>query len=129
MGDAGQDFFEKVQFTENEVIFDEGQPGDGAYMITSGTVAIRKGVRGSNPHTLADLGKGEIIGEMALADGSPRMAAAVATSEVMAIKISCEAFNQRLETMDPTMQAIMRLMMKRVRNMVNEFMGRAAGGH
>ncbi len=91
-------------------------------MITDGTVSIRKGVRGSNPHTLAQLNKGEIIGEMALADGSPRMASAVATSEVTAIRISCEAFYNRLETMDPTMQGVMKLMMKRVRDMAAEFM-------
>lgn len=123
MGDAGENTeFEKIKFVVNQVIFEEGEAGDGAYMITEGTVAIRKGVRGSNPHTLAELNKGEIIGEMALADGSPRMASAVATSEVTAIRISCDAFYNRLETMDPTMQGVMKLMMKRVRDMAAEFM-------
>lgn len=123
MGDAGENTeFEKIKFVVNQVIFEEGEAGDGAYMITEGTVAIRKGVRGSNPHTLAELNKGEIIGEMALADGSPRMASAVATSEVTAIRISCDAFHNRLETMDPTMQGVMKLMMKRVRDMAAEFM-------
>lgn len=120
--------FLEVEFTENTVIFEEGDPGDAAYLIVQGHVEIRKGMRTSNPQTLADLNHGDVFGEMALFDDRPRMAEAIARSPVKVIAIRREEFDRRLETVDPVMRSITRYLVKRVRNMADEFIKRKDPG-
>ena len=116
--------FKKVEFSANSIIFNEGDPGDAAYMIRSGRVEIRKGARTSNPQTLAEVGKGDVVGELALFDERPRMASAVCLTDVVAIRISRDKFHQLMSTMDPAMEGIVLTMVKRVRDMADEFMRR-----
>jgi CRP-like cAMP-binding protein len=63
------------EYRQDEVIFLEGQPGLGMYIIQEGTVEI---VAGSDKCRLAELCSGEFFGELALLDDSPRTAAAIA---------------------------------------------------
>ena len=116
--------FSKIDFSPNQVIFNEGESGDAAYMIRSGRVEIRKGTQSSNPQTLAELGKGDVIGEMALFDARPRMASAVCLTDVVTIRISRDKFLELMSTMDPAMESIVLTMVKRVREMADEFMRR-----
>ena len=112
--------FNRATFEQNSLLFDEGQTGDAAYLITGGEVEIRIGVRGESPRTLARRGKGAIIGEMALFDNRPRMAAAIAMTPVETIKISRDEFRNRLEEMDPVMRSILVVLVKRLRQMNDE---------
>ena len=58
-------------------IFQEGDPGDVMYVVQDGIVDICK--QGANgPIQLTSVGKGEIFGEIALVDKSPRTASATA---------------------------------------------------
>ena len=120
----GPSALEVISFTANTTIFDEGDPGDAAYIIRSGRVEIRKGTHGSDPVKLAELGKGDVLGELALFDGRPRMASAVALTDVTAIRMSREDFLDRLSTMDTAMKGIVLTMVSRVRKMSDEFMRR-----
>ena len=95
--------FAEMTFAEGSAIFEEGDEGDAAYPIHDGRVEIRKGTRSSGPQKLAVLRKGDGLGKLALFDGRPRMAGAIALTEVKAIRISGEEFLVRLATMDPSM--------------------------
>ena len=106
------------------MIFEEGEPGDAAYLIARGQVEIRKGMKSSNPQTLAVLTKGDIFGEMALFDDSPRMAEAMAKTNVELIAIRRDEFNRRLDTIDPVIKTISVYLVSRVRQMANDFMKR-----
>lgn len=116
--------FESIRLDENKVVFEEGEPGDAAYMIVQGQVEIRKGMKSSNPQTLAVLGRNDIFGEMALFDESPRMAEAVTRSRVELIAIRRGEFHKRLDSIDPVMRSITIYLVNRVRSMANEFMKR-----
>lgn len=116
--------FETVRHGENKVIFEEGDPGDAAYLIVRGQVEIRKGMKTSNPHTLAVLSSNDIFGEMALFDDSPRMAEAVSRTPVELVAIKRDEFNRRLDTIDPVMKTISVYLVNRVRHMADEFMKR-----
>lgn len=116
--------FKRLTVEANSLIFDEGEPGDAAYLICNGLVEIRKGVHGSNPLTLATLGKGETLGELALFDDRPRMAAAVAVRRTELAAISRDEFQERMKSMDPVLRRIILIMIKRVRRMTDEFMMR-----
>jgi CRP-like cAMP-binding protein len=121
---AKKSAFKKVDFAAHTVIFEEGAAGDAAYMIRSGRIDIRKGTQSSNPQTLAELGKGDVIGELALFDDRPRMASAVCLTDVVCIRISRDKFHELMSTMDPAMESIVLTMVKRVRDMADEFMRR-----
>ena len=119
--DAG---YSTACFAANSVIFNEGDPGDAAYVIRSGTVEIRKGMRGDHPLRLAELREGDVLGELALFDDRPRMAAAVAMTDVETIRMPRKAFLEKVAGMDPGMRGIVLTMVGRVRTMADEFMRR-----
>jgi len=108
--------FDRVHFAKDEVIFEENDMGDAAYLIVRGNVEIRKSVRSKTPKVLGYLGRGDVFGELALFDNSPRMAEAWAKSNVEAICISRKEFLARLDSTDDVMKAIVLHMVKRVRS-------------
>ena len=112
--------FEKVVFEANSLLFDEGQTGDAAYLVTRGDVEIRAGVRGESPRTVAKRSKGAVIGEMALFDNRPRMAAAIALTRVEAIRIAREEFIARLEDVDPVIRSIVKILVSRIRELSDQ---------
>ena len=109
--------FDQKTFKPGECLFKEGDIGDAAYLITSGKVEIRLGDHGDNPQMLAVLGKGEVVGEMSLLDDEPHMASAIATEETVASAISRDEFKRRVNSMDPVMKGIIKIMGKRIRKM------------
>jgi CRP-like cAMP-binding protein len=112
---------EKLTFSPNTLIFDEGDPGDYTYMVVKGAVAIQR-TRDDVPQALAVLKKGDIFGEMALLDDNPRMAAALAIEDTDVLAMSRDEFYGRLESVDPVLKSIITFMISRVRRMTDEFM-------
>ena len=82
MSDAAFDRFigqvEIVRFAPDQVIFEEGAPGDCVYLIARGSVKISKKGRGGQQETLTYLSAGDFFGEMALVDDGIRSAQATA---------------------------------------------------
>ena len=116
--------FERKTFGEYGVIFEEGDDGDAAYLITKGTVEIRKGTRTKSPVSLATLGRGDIFGELALFDNRPRMAQALAITDVEVVAIERKEFLDRIHDMDPVIKNMILYMIQRMRSMADEFMAR-----
>ena len=69
---------EHHQYKCNEFIFREDDKGDRIYLVLSGAVRISRQVPGMGEEALAVLKAGSAFGEMALIDGSPRSADALA---------------------------------------------------
>jgi len=116
--------FGKATIKANTTIFTEGEPGDTAFLIIQGKVEIRKGTVSDYPKVVAVLEDGDIVGEMALFDDRPRMATAVAATNLEVIPISRDDFKKRLKEMNPVMRRILMIMVSRVRGMTDEFMRR-----
>ena len=75
-------------YRPGEVIFFEGEPGVGMYVIRKGEVEIRKaGGEAGEELVLARLKDGDFFGELALLDDSPRSASAVAATPTELIGI------------------------------------------
>lgn len=70
--DAGQ-AFPKIVLPPGDVLFREGDEGDAAYALVSGRVEVVKATD-AGEQTLAELGPGEIVGEVALLTGERRSA-------------------------------------------------------
>ena len=120
--DRDEPAFERLVVAAGDYLFEEGNPGTAAYLILSGEIEIRTGTHSSAPRTVTHLGKGEVVGEMSLLDSRPRTAAALAVTEVEAIRVSRFAFRARLDEMDPIMRSIMKTLVKRMR-VVNREVG------
>lgn len=87
----------EVGYEPGHVVLKELDVGQHLVVITSGTAKVIRGGR-----TLATVGTGDVIGEMALIDGEPRSAAVTADSVVEGIVIYRTAFLKLLDE-HPTM--------------------------
>jgi len=75
------------QFTQDHVIFEQGQPGTALYLVISGSVAIVR-----NERTIVTLGPGSNFGEMAMLDEPSRSASAIAAEDCELMVIPRDAF-------------------------------------
>jgi len=80
-----------------EVIAEQGAPGDEFYVVTDGFLEISIGGDEALSQVLVNLGKGQIIGEMALIDQGPRSATVRAVSEAAVQVIRREDFEALCE--------------------------------
>jgi CRP/FNR family transcriptional regulator, cyclic AMP receptor protein len=101
---------EPVQIPSGETIFLESQPGDFLYAIVDGKVEIRKGEK-----VLALLGEGEIFGEMAMLDNSPRSASAIAQTDCKVVRVNQDRFLKLLIRTPFFAVEVMRVMSERLR--------------
>lgn len=81
----------RLDFTRGDVLMREGETGDSMIFLDEGEVDVRRGDR-----TIASLGGGTTLGEMALLDPAPRSASVVATSSGAAYKLTRDALWQML---------------------------------
>ncbi|MBT5664314.1 MAG: cyclic nucleotide-binding domain-containing protein, partial [Rhodospirillaceae bacterium] len=104
-------------YAPGDIIFQEGDPGDEAFMIVSGKVEISTG-SGEERIVMATLGRGEFFGEMALVDDQPRMATATATQEAAVLVVPQEVFKKRLAWLaeeDRMISQVMEVLVTRLR--------------
>ena len=97
--DEARKIYEELRaFDAEQLIFAEGDKGDGAYFIMQGKVKVVASSPNSKEVLLGELGKGEIFGEMALIDEKPRSATVVTLTPCKMAFISHKAFNEFIET-------------------------------
>ena len=106
----------QTTYDTGEYIFVEGDAGDCAYIIESGTVEISLG-NDDGKLVLATLNKGEILGEMAIIDGLPRTASARAVVPTEVTPIPLAHVSQKIEQCDPTIRMFLKLAMRRYRDL------------
>jgi hypothetical protein len=97
--------FQKVDLPECSVLFHEGDPGDGFYLVRSGHVRIRRmvSVEGGPVHKeqlLAVVDAGQLFGEMALVDGDVRSADAMSDEGAALYHLTGVAY-ERLKKVAP----------------------------
>jgi CRP-like cAMP-binding protein len=75
-----------------ETVFVEGSPGHHLYLVRSGAVEVR-----TDGQTIARLGVGSYLGEMALIDDAPRSATAVAAEDCTLLRLDRATFHELTE--------------------------------
>jgi len=113
----------RKSFRPGEVIFAEGESGAEAYIIEQGAVEISK-TDGNAELILSVLDPGEVIGEMALIDSSPRMATARAARKTTLIVIPKAVFAKILEKTDAVVRVILAALLGRLRNQSTQNVGK-----
>lgn len=93
-----------VDYEQGSTLVTEGHDGDAAAVVVEGTVdVVRHG------DTVASLGTGSIIGEMALLTGSPRTATLVAATPLTVLTLGPKGFASLLEQcprLEPIVHAV-----------------------
>src|SRR5580700_5997212 len=81
------------EYAPGDVLFREGEAGEVMFVIQSGAVRIAKTVAGTDK-TLAVLGPGEFLGEMAILNGKPRTATATVVEPARCLVIEARTLEQ-----------------------------------
>jgi len=82
---------ERLNYDAGQVIFNAGDVGDSAYVIIDGTVEISVPTP-SGPIIINNMGKNDLLGEIAIVGEVPRTATAKALTKLETLKISKELF-------------------------------------
>jgi len=108
---------EPVNVAAGQMIFRQGDAGDGLYLVVSGR--LRVSVAGEGPgdgpdRMLYDLGRGAIVGEMALLTDRPRAATvhAVRDSDLLLLRVS--SFTSLMERSPALVTGMIRLLVDRL---------------
>lgn len=109
-------------FLVGDCLFREGEiKADNAYFIISGEVNITRQVR-SSEKTLAMMGPGDILGEIAIFSPGERTASAYAHTPVTALKLSRADFqklrSENLEAAYEILEAILNVVSTRLRSTI-----------
>ena len=105
-------------FDPDEFLFEEGDPGECAYIIESGLVEVSLD-KGGRKLVIATLGAGEVLGEMAIIDNCPRTATARAIERTKVTAIPLDYVEQKIENADPTVRLFLLLIMERYRDLLS----------
>lgn len=102
-----------------EKIFRHGDPGDKLYLILEGKVRISREIPGMGEEALAVLGPGQIFGEMALLDESPRSADANVHDTCRVLAVPRDGFDDLLylnkDLAYEVLWSIVKMLLKRLR--------------
>jgi CRP/FNR family cyclic AMP-dependent transcriptional regulator len=112
--------FGKV-YKDEDIIFCEYEPGDTFYLINSGKVQIVK-IMGDIEKTIDVLEPGEIFGEMAILEGAPRSATAIAQGRVRALEFNRENFKVLMQGNPQIALKLLKLFTKRIYDQKRRFM-------
>ena len=97
-----------------EVIVQENDFGETAYVIGQGQVEVSKKLDGQNVH-LAYLGPGETFGEMSMIDEKPRSATVTAVTETVVSEIRRDDFFNSFQTDPNVALTLLKVLFERLR--------------
>ena len=119
-GDLGESELSRIarllkehKVSENEVIFNQGDPGDGLYIVLQGRVRIATTDSFGRERVLAFYGPGEFFGDMAVLTGAPRSATASASADGRLLQLRKDDFDVLVATNVCVMRAMMHVMVER----------------
>ncbi len=113
----------RKMLSAGEYLFREGDQPSSAFLIEEGTMEMHSG-EGRRRLVLARLGPGDLLGEMAVVDRSPRTASALALSDSVLLVIDGDQIKDRLAASDPIIRMLLDGQMKRYRSMLSLLQGR-----
>lgn len=94
---------DQLVFEPGQVIFEEGDPSETAFIIRSGSVRIVKRNQ-TGDVVLVTLTAPKAFGELSLIDNTPRSAAAIAAERTELMVITANKFKAKIAGLDPFMR-------------------------
>jgi CRP/FNR family transcriptional regulator, cyclic AMP receptor protein len=107
------------RFRRGEVIFHLGDPGDALFIVVSGAIKIMLPSDTGDEAILATLRAGDVFGELALLDGAPRSATAVAQEASETAILPRAQFRELLATEPAIRDALLASLAAELRRLTN----------
>ena len=105
---------EIVDFTAGDVLMSEGETGHEFFVIVDGEVGVTSGGT-----TVAKLGAGSYVGELALLDPGPRTATVTALRDTQAVLLSSREFYAAVEDVPGLTRKLLTGLARRLREAPN----------
>lgn len=110
----GPQILDRRSFGTGKTVFAEGERGDAAYVVETGEVGIYKDIDGEVVK-LGTIKQGGIFGEMAVIDGTPRMATARAEAHTVLVRVPKAVFDQKIASCDPFVRGLITIFLNNIR--------------
>lgn len=102
-------------YPRGRTIVSEGEPSQSMYILLAGRAKVQRSDSEGKEVILAVLGSGEFFGEMSLIDDAPRSASVVTLESCEFMAVSKEAFKAMLQQSPEVSMALMRGLVRRLR--------------
>jgi len=109
---------DEVSLPEGKEFVQQGATGREAFVIVSGTAAVKRSGR-----KIASVGPGDCVGEMSLLDHLPRTASVVAETPMEALVLESRRFAAVLDEVPSLARKVMAALATRVRNLDSKVYG------
>ncbi|HTX72587.1 MAG TPA: cyclic nucleotide-binding domain-containing protein [Rectinemataceae bacterium] len=116
-------------FGPGDYLMKQGENGIGLFIILSGKVKVEKSNAAGQRVELAENGAGDILGEMAVFDGSPRSASVAAVTETTCLVLASWEFNAFLKAHPEAALEILPIVVKRFRETNEALVGLGSVKH
>lgn len=110
--------FQEIILSEDEVLFEDGEPEKTMYIILSGELLIYKLKK-----PIAVLGSGEYVGEMTLIESKARAASARAISDTLLLEVDEDQFKKYLLSEPAAVFSMMKTLSNRLRKDIDAMAG------
>ena len=106
---------ERLTYDDNQIVFNEGDEGDAAYIILSGTAVVSIS-QGSKELELDRINKGGFVGDISLLCDVPRTATITAQNSLTALQIKKDTFFNLIAEFPEIAIEMMRVLASRLDN-------------
>ena len=107
-----------LDFEDGELICEQGEAGDQMYVIVSGEVRVAVRQAEQPEKEIARRGAGDVVGEMSIISGEPRVASVSAVGEVRSLCLDRLNFESLLRERPEISLAVMRELCKRIKQLL-----------
>jgi signal transduction histidine kinase len=111
----------ELTFAANQIIFKEGDAGDGVYFVKDGLVQIQAVMGQGESKALGRIPPGELFGEMAVLDNQPRSATAMAEEPTTVYFIGRAELDQLLDRTPMLAAVLVREVSLRLRQFTRQY--------
>ena len=118
---------ERITYKEGQSLFEQGDVGDAAFIIVDGSADVI--VTRDTPMVVAQVGKDDIVGEIAILMGIPRTATVTTTSELTALKVTKDLFFRMITDFPEMGVEIMRVLAQRLEQTTAQLLEMRAGAN
>jgi len=112
---------EEHAYAANTVVFEEGTPGNGLYVVAEGEVEISASLDGGPYRLVSRLGPGAPFGEMAFIEGKPRSATARTAKPTRVLFLPTPGLQAILEKHPPLATAFLKQLSHRLRDFTQHY--------
>lgn len=108
---------EQKIFPTGEIIFEEGDSGDTAFLVAAGLIEISQN-RDGEKVVLGEISPGHMFGEMALISDKPRTATAIAKGEVICVVVPEVVFQSELDDSSALLKSLVLNLIGHIRSLM-----------